>query len=104
MAERSEPNAERERERKREARARRARRGGLIALARARLRRSPGGRFGRALGVLVVLGFGGAILMLRVSDGGQARLEGLVSAAAHWVAWLVGAPVALAAAADRGAL
>jgi len=84
----------------RETRARR-RRGGLIALARRRLQRSRGGRVAAVLRVFVVLGFAGAILLLRAADGGDAPLGGLVSSAARWVAWLVGAPLALAIAGDR---
>src|SRR5262245_15960136 len=79
----------------------RRRRGGLIALARQRLQRSRGGRIAAVLRVLLVGGFAFAILLLRASEGGDVPLGGLVSSAARWVAWLVGAPLALAIAGDR---
>jgi hypothetical protein len=84
-----------------EARARRRR--GLLALARERLRRSGGGRASSVFRILLFVGFAGAILLVRASDGGDARLEGFVSAAAGWVAWLSGAPLALAVAQDHRA-
>jgi hypothetical protein len=79
----------------------RARRRGVVALARAQLRRSGGGRVATVLGGLLVVGFAVAVLLLRAADGGDARLEGLVGTAARWTAWLVGAPIAGAAAEDR---
>jgi hypothetical protein len=83
----------------------RARRGsGLLALARARLRRSGGGRAASVFRILLFVGFAGAILVVRATDGGDAPLTGFIGAAARWVAWLVGAPLALAAAQDHHAL
>jgi hypothetical protein len=77
------------------------RRRGLVALARARLREATAGRIGRLAAVLVVLCFGIIAVALRVTDGGEAHLEGLVPSAARWIAWLAGAPLCFAAAADR---
>jgi hypothetical protein len=77
---------------------------GLVALARRRLRRAAGGRLGAVVPWLVAAGFAGVAVALRVADGGDAPLGGLVASAARWLAWLAGAPVALAAAEDRRAL
>jgi hypothetical protein len=73
---------------------------GVIALARARIRATGGGRAGRFLGRLAAAGFAAAALGLRGTDGAGAPLSGLVVTAAHWVAWLGAAPLALAAAQD----
>lgn len=83
----------------------RVRRGsGLLALARERLRRSGGGRAASLFRILLFVGFASAILLVRATDGGDAPLSGLIGAAARWGAWLVGAPLALAAAQDHHAL
>lgn len=95
MAEASQPT--------RETRAAR-RRGGMIALARLRIRRSGGGRLARVAGIPLLIGFAAAILVLRVSDGPDAPLAGLVSLSARWITWLVGVPLAFAIAGDRRAL
>ena len=76
---------------------------GAVALARSRLRGLGGARAARALAWLAVLGFAGTAVVLRVSDGAEAPLSGLVVSATHWIAWLVGAPLALAVAEDRRA-
>jgi hypothetical protein len=45
--------------------------------------------------------YGVAAIGLRATEGGEASLTGLTIGAAHWLPWLAGAPLALAAAADR---
>lgn len=84
-----------------EARVRRAR--GAVALARARLRAVRGARAARASAWMIAIGFGVAAVVLRVSDGADAALGGLVISAARSIAWLAGAPLALAAAEDHRA-
>src|SRR5690349_9010074 len=86
---------------KRATRGRRIR--GLIGLMRRRLRGSSGGRAAAVLRAFVVVGFAGAILLLRAADGAEAPLFGLVASAARRMVWLVGAPLALAIASDRRA-
>src|SRR4051812_36668390 len=75
-----------------------------VALARARLHGTGGARAARFFTWLVVLGFGGSAVALRVADGAEARLEGLILGAASWIVWLAAAPLSLAAAEDRRAL
>lgn len=77
---------------------------GAIALSRVRLRQATGGRLALVLGALVAMIFAGIAIVLRVSDGADAPLAGLVATAAEWIAWLAGAPIALAAARDRQAI
>src|SRR5580700_10025942 len=77
-----------------------ARARGVVALARARLRATGGGRAGVILGRVAAGGFAAVALGLRGVDGADASLSGLVITAAHWVPWLAGAPLALAAARD----
>lgn len=84
-------------------RARTPRLRGVLALTRERLQRTLGGRIAGLFRVLLLVFFVGAAVLVRASDGGNAPLSGLVSAAAGWLAWLVGAPLALAAAHDREA-
>jgi hypothetical protein len=74
---------------------------GVIALCRARLRATGGGRAARALGVLCAGGFAAAAIALRAADGADASLSGLTIACAHWLPWIAGAPLSLAAADDR---
>lgn len=76
----------------------------VVALCRSPLAATRAGRAARLLGVLTVTGFAFAAVMVRVSDGADAPLEGVPLTAAHWLAWLAGAPLALAAAGDRTAL
>ena len=76
---------------------------GAVALMRARLGRHRWARVGKTLAWLTAGGFAAAAVGLRWSDGADASLSGLVVAAAHGVPWLVGAPVALAAAEDHRA-
>jgi hypothetical protein len=76
----------------------------LIALARSRLASTGAGRAARLLAVLSIVGFAFAAVMLRVSDGADAPLSGLTLTAARCLAWIAGAPLALAAAGDRTAL
>jgi hypothetical protein len=91
-------------ERTHAARAARARRGfGVVALARRRMRRGALGRTAAAFGALIAVGFAAFALVLRVSEGADASIEELLSAAGGLAAWLVGVPVALAAADDRAA-
>jgi len=74
---------------------------GLVALAARRLRASAGGRIATLASIPVVLAFAGIAVALRSVDGSLAPLEGLVPTAARWLAWVVAAPLALAAARDR---
>lgn len=77
---------------------------GAVALARARLRGSGGARAARAVTWLVAMGFAAMAVVLRVADGADAALAGVILTAAPWIAWLAGAPLALAVAEDRRAL
>lgn len=72
-----------------------------VALARARLRDSGGGKTARLLGALTTVGFAGAIVALRVADGADASLRQPLLTAAHWIPWIVAPPFAFAAARDR---
>ncbi len=74
---------------------------GLIALAARRLRASAGGTIATLAAIPVVLAFAGIAVALRSVDGSLAPLSGLVPTAARWLAWIVAAPLALAAARDR---
>lgn len=74
---------------------------GLIALAARRLRASTGGTIATLAAIPVVLAFAGIAVALRSVDGSLAPLSGLVPTAARWLAWVVAAPLALAAARDR---
>jgi len=74
---------------------------GAVALARARLRATGGWRVARASVWMVTAGFAVVALVLRIADGSDAALGGLIVAAAHAVTWLAGAPLALAAARDH---
>jgi len=76
----------------------------VVALCRERLAARGAARAGTTLALLVAVGFAAAAVMLRLADGTEARLEGLTSGAAPWIAWLAAAPLALAAAEDRAAL
>lgn len=76
---------------------------GVVALARARLRASGRARFGRLGAWAVVLGFAIMAVALRAEGGADASLADVVAGAARWVAWLAGAPLALAAAEDHAA-
>lgn len=89
-------------ERTHAARAPRALRGlGVVSLARRRLRRGGLGRAASVFGALIGVGFAALALVLRVEDGGGAHVERLLVEASGLAAWLVGVPVALAAADDR---
>ena len=74
---------------------------GLVALTARRLRASAGGKVATLAAISVVLAFGGIAVAIRSVDGSLAPLEGLVPTAARWLAWVVAAPLALAAARDR---
>lgn len=81
------------------ARAARALRGlGVVSLARRRLRRRGLGRAAAVFGVLIGVGFAALALVLRVEG---APVERLIVKASGLAAWLIGVPVALAAADDR---
>lgn len=67
---------------------------------RARLRASGGARAARAGAWGLFAVFAVAAVVLRASDGEDASLTGLVVAAAHAVAWIAAAPLALAVAED----
>ena len=72
----------------------------LIALGRDRLRRTGAARFGTISALIVAVAFAMIALFLRVADG-VAWFPGLIETAAHWITWLAGGWVALAAAHDR---
>jgi len=76
---------------------------GAVALSRARLRETRGARAARLGSWSVALAFGGIAIALRIADGAGAAISGVVASAAPWVAWLSGAPLALAAADDARA-
>jgi hypothetical protein len=73
---------------------------GAVALARARLRETGGARAARAGAWSVTLTFAAIAVGLRLTDGANAALSGVVASAAPWVAWLAGVPLSLAAADD----
>jgi hypothetical protein len=75
----------------------------VVALCRGRLLALRGVRFARVVAALCAAGFAAAAVMLRVTDGADASLEGLTVTAAHWIAWIAGAPLAFAAAEDHAA-
>src|SRR5512144_3083875 len=77
---------------------------GVIALARGRLAATRGGRIARILGRVSTAGFALTALILYATDGAGASLAGLTVAAARWLPWIAGAPLALAAAEDREAI
>jgi hypothetical protein len=72
---------------------------GAVALARARLRSTRGGRVGAALAVAITLG-GAIAIAFRIQDGTTSH-EGLLGAVVRWLAWGAAAPIALTAAHDR---
>lgn len=74
---------------------------GLVALAARRLRVTAGGRFAVIASIPIVLSFAAIAVALRTVDGALSPLEGLVPSAATWLAWVVAAPLTLAAARDR---
>jgi hypothetical protein len=74
---------------------------GLVALGRDRLRRAPGARGAVVLAAIIGVVFAAVVVMVRVSDGGDAPLGHVVGRAARWLLWLVGAPIAFSAARDR---
>ncbi len=76
---------------------------GAVALARARLRSSGGGRAARISAVIIFIGFAIAAAVLRSSEGPEAALSSLVGSAARWLGVLAASPVAFATAEDRGA-
>jgi hypothetical protein len=75
----------------------------LVALCDERLRATRPARVARWLGRLTVVGFAAVAITLRVMDGAEASLSGITSTAAHWLPWIIGAPLAFAAAEDRAA-
>jgi hypothetical protein len=77
---------------------------GLIALCRARVRATTGARVAVSGSTLVGIVSMVVAIVVRVSDGPDASLGGLVSTSARWVTWVAGAPLALAVAHDRRAL
>jgi hypothetical protein len=83
---------------------RRRRSRAAVALVRARLGRTTAARLGLAGGLAVAFVFAIAIVALRAGDGARAPLDGLLESAAVWIAWVAGAPSALAAASDRRTL
>src|SRR5262245_1869647 len=75
----------------------RRRRRALVALARRRLRRETGARLGTLAAILVALAFAVVAIAVRIADGVDASLGGIVDNAARWIAWLAGGSVALVA-------
>lgn len=72
-----------------------------VTLARARLRATTGGRIGAVLSAVLTIAFAVIALALRVGDGADISLGGLLATATRAIAWAAGAPIALAAAHDR---
>jgi hypothetical protein len=72
-----------------------------VALARARLRATGGGRLGVAAAIGVTVIYGGMMIVLRVEDGAGSALDGPLRAAGAALAWAAAGPIALAAARDR---
>jgi hypothetical protein len=70
---------------------------------RARLGRHRWARVGKALAWALTGGLAAMAVGERMSEGADVSLRGLVVLAAHGVPWLVGAPIALAAAEDHAA-
>jgi hypothetical protein len=85
----------------RRARLRTTLRPALIALARARLRQTKGGRWSALLGLLLLAAFGVIELILRADEGPGVAFGGLLETATRAITWAAGAPVALAAAHNR---
>ncbi|APR80662.1 Hypothetical protein A7982_06009 [Minicystis rosea] len=83
---------------------RRRRSQGAVALARARLRGSRRARAARIGAWIVTAGFAGMAVVLRLTDGAEASLAGVVVGATQLSAWLSGAPLTLAAAEDHAGL
>ena len=88
-----------------QAEARRARRrramGGVVALARTRLKRAAGARVALLLAVVVTIVFATSALVVRGTDGAEAPVASVVGRAAQWLLWLAGAPLALSIARRR---
>lgn len=84
-------------------RERAARRRAAVRLCRARLRATFAGRAAWSLAIASSMGAVAVALALRLADGPRADLDGLVPLAAALGAWLSGAPLAIASAADRAA-
>jgi ABC-type transport system involved in multi-copper enzyme maturation permease subunit len=79
----------------------RARVRSVVALCRARLSATRGGRIGRTFAALVTGGLAAVAITLRVTDGPDASLSGLTASAAPWITLVTGGALALAAADDR---
>jgi hypothetical protein len=76
---------------------------GAIALGRARLRATPGGRLGLAAAAIVLLIHAILLVVLRLGDAQDGPLDAALRSAARWLALAAGGPIALAAAHDRAA-
>jgi hypothetical protein len=76
----------------------------LVALEVERLRRVGWARAAAALGAVLAVGFGAAVLLARADGGAATSFAGVLRTAARAIAWGVGAPLALAAARDRAGL
>jgi hypothetical protein len=76
----------------------------VVALCRGRLLAVRSVRAARTLAALFAAGFAVAALVLRVTDGEGASLEGLTITAAHWIVWIAGVPLAFAAAEDHASI
>ena len=85
------------------ARWRRQRIRAAVALGRARLRATTGGRMALVAAVGVALVHAIALLVVRETGAGPAALDATLRSAAQWLAWAAAAPLALAAANDRPA-
>ena len=75
----------------------------LVALCRARLAGTRGGRFGRVFATIVTGGFAAVAVNLRVNHRPDASLSGLTLGAAPWITLVSGGALAFAAAEDRAA-
>ncbi len=76
----------------------------VVALCRGRLLAGRGVRSARFLAGTCAAGFAAAALTVRFTDGADASIAGLTVTAAPWIAWIAGAPLALAAAEDHAAV
>jgi hypothetical protein len=72
-----------------------------VALGRARLRGTTGGRLGLAAAAVGVLLHAILLIVVRLDDAQDTPLDAPLRSAAEWLALAVGGPIALAAAHDR---
>lgn len=76
----------------------------LVALEVQRLRRAGFARVAVVCGTVVAVAFAAAVLVARHDGGGSASFASILRTAARSAAWVVGGPLALAAARDRASI